>query len=74
MTVTAVRFVIAQGGDVDTTGAITGAISGAFNSIETVPESLARVVTDRGRYGYEELCTRAEHLWALKHPAPPTQP
>ncbi|MBL7064686.1 MAG: ADP-ribosylglycohydrolase family protein [Anaerolineae bacterium] len=70
----AVRFVIAQGGDVDTTGAITGAISGAFNSIEAVPESLARVVTDRGRHGYEELCTRAEHLWVLKHPAPPTQP
>jgi ADP-ribosylglycohydrolase len=69
-----VRFVIAQGGDVDTTGAIAGAISGAFNSIEAVPESLARAVTDQGRHGYEELRTLAEQLWALKHPTPPTEP
>lgn len=65
-----VRFVIAQGGDVDTTGAIAGAISGAFNGIEAVPESLARVVTDRGRHGYESLRALAERLWALKHPTP----
>ena len=70
----AVRFVITQGGDVDTTGAITGAISGAFNSIEAVPESLARAVTDRGHHGYDELHALAESLWALKHPAPPTKP
>jgi ADP-ribosylglycohydrolase len=69
-----VRFVIAQGGDVDTTGAIAGAISGAFNSIEAVPGSLARAVTDRGRHGYDELRALAESLWALKHPAPPTKP
>ena len=69
-----VRFVIAQGGDVDTTGAIAGAISGAFNSIEAVPESLARAVTDQGRHGYDELRALAESLWALKHPAPPTKP
>ena len=69
-----VRFVIAQGGDVDTTGAIAGAISGAFNSIEAVPGSLARAVTDQGRHGYDELHALAESLWALKHPAPPTKP
>ncbi len=62
-----VRFVIAQGGDVDTTGAIAGAISGAFNGIEAVPESLTRAVTDQGRYGYESLRALAERLWALKH-------
>jgi ADP-ribosylglycohydrolase len=63
-----VRFVIAQGGDVDTTGAIAGAISGAFNGIEGVPESLARAVTDRGRHGYESLRVLAKQLWTLKHP------
>jgi len=70
----AVRFVIAQGGDVDTTGAIMGAISGAFNSIGAVPESLARAVTDQGRHGYEELRALAESLWTLKHPTLPTEP
>ncbi|RLC87911.1 MAG: ADP-ribosylglycohydrolase family protein [Chloroflexi bacterium] len=65
----AVGFVIAQGGDVDTTGAITGAISGAFNGIEAVPESLARAVTDRCRYGYDELRALAERLWQLEHPS-----
>jgi len=65
----AVRFVIAQGGDADTTGAIAGAISGAFNSIKAIPASLARAVTDRGRHGYEELCALAERLWHLKHPS-----
>jgi len=69
-----VRFVIAQGGDVDTTAAITGAISGAFNSIEAIPESLIRTVTDRGCHGYDELYSLAEQLWALKHPVPPTKP
>jgi ADP-ribosylglycohydrolase len=64
-----VRFVIAQGGDVDTTGAIAGAIGGAFNGIEAVPESLARAVTDRGRHGYKPLRALAERLWALKHPS-----
>jgi ADP-ribosylglycohydrolase len=59
---------------VDTTGAIAGAISGAFNSIEAVPGSLTRAVTDRGRHGYDELYALAESLWALKHPAPPTKP
>lgn len=65
----AVRFVIAQGGDVDTTGAITGAIGGAFNGVRAVPGNLAQTVTDRGHYGYEELCALAENLYKLKHPA-----
>ncbi|MDY6875246.1 MAG: ADP-ribosylglycohydrolase family protein [Chloroflexota bacterium] len=69
-----VRFVIAQGGDVDTTGAIAGAISGAFNSIEAVPGSLARAVTDQGSHGYDELRGLAESLWQLKQSVPPTKP
>jgi ADP-ribosylglycohydrolase len=63
-----VHFVIAQGGDVDTTGAIAGALSGAFNGIEAVPDSLARAVTDRGCHGYGSLRALAEELWTLKHP------
>ncbi|MGD1996673.1 MAG: ADP-ribosylglycohydrolase family protein [Anaerolineae bacterium] len=58
-----VRFVIAQGGDVDTTGAIAGAISGAFNGLESVPDGLANSVTDRGHHGGDELRALAERLW-----------
>ena len=46
---------IAVGGDVDTTAAMAGAMSGAFLGLGGMPEHLARRVTDRGTWGYEEL-------------------
>jgi ADP-ribosylglycohydrolase len=63
-----VRFVIALGGDVDTTGAIAGALSGAFNGLDAVPAALAHAITDQGEYDYATLCALAEKLWRLKHP------
>lgn len=60
-----VRWVIALGGDVDTTGAITGAVSGAYNGLDAIPSDLARQVNDQGRFGYDYLAGRAAQLWDL---------
>jgi ADP-ribosylglycohydrolase len=46
---------IAVGGDVDTTAAMAGAISGAHLGIGTVPEKFAGKLTDRGSWGHQEL-------------------
>lgn len=54
--------VISAGGDVDTTAAVTGAISGAFNGIHGIPEHLARKINDRGEFGYEYFQTLVTRL------------
>jgi ADP-ribosylglycohydrolase len=64
--VESVCWVIALGGDVDTTAAITGAISGAFNGIAAIPTELAEQVNDRGRFDYDYLNCLAERLWKLR--------
>ncbi len=46
---------IAVGGDVDTTAAMAGAISGAHNGSAALPMKLARQLHDRGGWGYEDL-------------------
>lgn len=46
---------IAVGGDVDTTAAMAGAISGAYNGISAVPPDLAGRLTDQGSWGHEAL-------------------
>ncbi len=50
-----VRTAIAVGGDVDTTAAMAGAISGAYLGVDAIPERWARRVTDQGTWGYDEL-------------------
>jgi ADP-ribosylglycohydrolase len=60
-----VATAISAGGDVDTTAAIAGAMSGALNGVEGVPESLARNVTDDARFGYDYLVDLATRLHAL---------
>jgi ADP-ribosylglycohydrolase len=50
---------IAVGGDVDTTAAMAGAISGAFLGEDAFSEPLARQVNDRGTWGYDELVALA---------------
>ena len=42
----AVRAVINMGGDVDSTGSITGAMSGAFNGVGAIPQHLREGVKD----------------------------
>lgn len=51
---------IAVGGDVDTTGAMAGAVSGAYLGLSAPPGDLARGVHDRGTWGYEDLVRLAE--------------
>jgi hypothetical protein len=46
---------ISVGGDVDTTAAMAGAISGAYNGRNAVPQALAARLNDRGTWGYEAL-------------------
>ncbi|MFQ5954267.1 MAG: ADP-ribosylglycohydrolase family protein [Kiloniellales bacterium] len=46
---------IAVGGDVDTTAAMAGAISGAHNGRATVPPALAARLTDQGTWGHDAL-------------------
>jgi len=57
----AVLYAISLGGDTDTIGAMTGAISGAYLGIESIPNSWKGKL-ENGFY-IEEL---AERLWSLK--------
>lgn len=57
---------IAVGGDVDTTAAMAGAISGAFLGLKAVPQELAHRLNDRGGWGHDELCALARQAWRLK--------
>jgi ADP-ribosylglycohydrolase len=57
---------IAVGGDVDTTAAMAGAISGAYLGLDAIPRQWARHVTDRGTWGYNELVELAHHCHRLK--------
>ncbi|GAH77405.1 unnamed protein product, partial [marine sediment metagenome] len=57
----AVLYAISLGGDTDTIGAMTGAISGAYLGIESIP-NIWKGKLENGFY-IEEL---AERLWSLK--------
>src|SRR5262245_16567962 len=57
---------IAVGGDVDTTAAMTGAISGARVGLGGLPSDLARALTDQGTWGYDELVALAHECHARK--------
>ena len=57
---------ISVGGDVDTTAAMAGAVSGAYVGIEGIRADLASLVTDRGEWGAKELTELAEKIFNLK--------
>ncbi len=57
---------IVVGGDVDTTAAMAGAISGAYLGLDGIPRRLARRVTDRGTWGFDELVELAHRCHRLK--------
>jgi ADP-ribosylglycohydrolase len=61
-----IRTAIAIGGDVDTTAAMAGAISGAHLGLEAIPQSLASRLTDRGRWGLEQLVELAHRAYEIK--------
>jgi ADP-ribosylglycohydrolase len=56
---------IEAGGDVDTTAAMAGAISGAHVSLERLPLEFARRVNDQGTWGFDELVELAHRCHAL---------
>jgi len=58
---------IAIGGDVDTTAAMAGAISGAHLGIHTIPNELAHQLNDQGTWRYEDLLQLAEQCFTVKH-------
>jgi len=57
---------IGVGGDVDTTAAMAGAISGAHLGLAGIPGELAMRLNDQGRWDYGELVELAERCWGVK--------
>jgi ADP-ribosylglycohydrolase len=57
---------IAVGGDVDTTAAMAGAISGAYLGLQAIPRRLAQYLTDQGTWGFAELIELAYECHQLK--------
>ena len=57
---------IAVGGDVDTTAAMAGAISGAALGLRAIPHDLAARLTDQETWGYNELVRLAERCHEIK--------
>lgn len=62
-----IRTAIAVGGDVDTTAAMAGAISGAHLGIAAIPRRLAGRITDQGSWGFPELNDLAGKCYDIKH-------
>jgi ADP-ribosylglycohydrolase len=59
---------IAIGGDVDTTAAMAGAMSGAFLGVDAIPTNLARSLTDKGTWGLSELIDIAKRCHKMAMP------
>jgi ADP-ribosylglycohydrolase len=57
---------ISPGGDVDTTAAMAGAISGAYLGLDAIPSHLFQYLTDRGTWGYNELVDLANQCYEIK--------
>jgi len=61
-----IRTAISVGGDVDTTAAMAGAISGTRLGLAAVPPNLSRCLTDRGTWGLAELIELADECYETK--------
>ncbi len=57
---------ITVGGDVDTTAAMAGAISGAYLGLEAIPSNLSQRLTDWERWGSDELVELAHQCYEIK--------
>lgn len=57
---------IGVGGDVDTTAAMAGAISGAYLGLDAIPSALSRLLTDRGTWRFDELVDLAHQCYGIK--------
>ena len=65
-----IRTAIAVGGDVDTTAAMAGAISGAHLGLTAIPRKLAGRLTDQGSWGFSDLTDLADKCYDVKHRHP----
>ncbi len=54
------------GGDVDTTAAMAGAVSGAYLGLESIPKEIARHLNDQGAWTYSDLVNLAERSFDMK--------
>jgi len=57
---------IEGGGDVDTTAAMAGAISGAYLGLDAIPSDLLHYLTDRGMWRFDELIELAHQCYEIK--------
>jgi ADP-ribosylglycohydrolase len=57
---------VSSGGDVDTTAAMAGAISGAYLGINGIPSGLTHYLTDRGTWGVDDLVALAHQCYEIK--------
>ncbi len=57
---------IMAGGDVDTTAAMAGAISGTYLGLDAIPSSLAKRLIDQGKWGFDELVELAHQCYEIK--------
>jgi len=57
---------IAVGGDVDTTAAMAGAISGAYLGLDAIPSHLSKYLTDRGTWGFDKLVELAHQCYEIR--------
>ncbi|MGF1506755.1 MAG: ADP-ribosylglycohydrolase family protein [Anaerolineae bacterium] len=53
---------LSAGGNADTTAAMAGAISGAYNGLGGIPKDLTAHLTDQGQWGYPQLVALGEKL------------
>jgi ADP-ribosylglycohydrolase len=58
---------ILAGGDVDTTAAMAGAISGAHVGLKRLPGELAQQVNDQGQWGYGELLDLSNRCYRIQN-------
>ncbi|MHA2096696.1 MAG: ADP-ribosylglycohydrolase family protein [Candidatus Hodarchaeales archaeon] len=62
----AIKTSIIVGGDVDTTAAMVGAISGAYLGMEAIPEYLAKEITDQGTWNYWDILELLDETYKIK--------
>jgi poly(ADP-ribose) glycohydrolase ARH3 len=61
----AISTSVSIGGDVDTTGAMTGAISGAYLGIDVLPQHITKLLNDNGEWTYQDLIILAEECYNI---------
>jgi ADP-ribosylglycohydrolase len=61
----AIKTAIRVGGDVDTTAAMTGAISGAFLGMEAIPLNISKYLNDKGTWDKDQLVQLATECYEI---------